>query len=100
MNKKLEQEHKYKIFLHVHYSILDHQCVKYYFPKMSRIEEKGWNIRCVLQQSDWVSLSLSLSGRGAGVFTAFPLNSSGGEVDGWRESQTHGTGKKQAERGS
>lgn len=28
---------------------------------------------------------MSLYGRTAGVFTAFPLNSTGGEVDGWME---------------
>lgn len=27
---------------------------------------------------------MSLFGRTAGVFRAFPLNSTGGEVDGWR----------------
>lgn len=37
-----------------------------------------------MQQSDWVSLS----GKTAGVFTEFPLNSTGREVDGRMERET------------
>lgn len=41
--------------------------------------------------TDWASLSLT--GRTAGVFTAFPLNSAGGEVDGWMDGRERERGR-------
>lgn len=41
--------------------------------------------------TDWASLSLT--GSTAGVFTAFPLNSAGGEVDGWMDGRERERGR-------
>lgn len=40
-------------------------------------------------------MSLSFSGRTAGIFTAFPLNSTGEEVDGWMDGWMRGVGMGQ-----